>query len=102
MEKTSRQITVWQKSDERYNLDYLTPTFKSGYTSIMVWDAFTATHKLFLIAMPPSRRIAIDFVEIAYDGVLGSILDAYCCGRNSRTKPRLELRGFLKQDQEQD
>ena len=26
----------------------------------------------------------------------------YCCGRNSRTEPRLELRELLKQDQEQD
>ena len=42
----------------------------------MVWGTFIATHKLSLIAMPPSRQIAIDFVEIAYDGVLGSFLDA--------------------------
>ena len=73
--KTSRQIIVWRKSEEHYNLDCLTSTFKSGRTSIMVWDAFIATHKLPLIAMPPDRRIAIDFVEIVYDGVLGPLLD---------------------------
>ena len=74
--KTSRQITVWRKSEERYNLDCLTPTFKSECTSIMVWGSFTATHKLHLIAMPPDRRTTIDFVEIMYDGILGPFLDA--------------------------
>ena len=34
--KTLRQITKWQKNNERYNLDHLTPTFKSEHTSIMV------------------------------------------------------------------
>ena len=38
--------------------------------------AFIATHKLPLIAMPPGRRTAIDFVEIVYDGVLSPFLDA--------------------------
>ena len=47
-----------------------------GRTSIMVWGTFTATHKLPLIAMPPDRQTAIDFVEIVYDGVLGPFLDA--------------------------
>ena len=57
-------------------MDCLTPTFKSGRTSIMVWGAFTSTYKLPLIAMPPNRRTAINFVEIVYDGVLGPFLDA--------------------------
>ena len=72
----SRQITVWRKSEERYNLDCLTPTFKLRCTSIMVWGAFTAIHKLPLIAMPLDRRTAIDFVEIVCDGVLGPFLNA--------------------------
>ena len=76
VKKTSQQITVWRKIDERYNVEFLSPTFKSGHTSIMVWSAFTATPKLPLIAMLPCRRTAIDFVEIAYDGVLGPFLDA--------------------------
>ena len=67
---------MWRKSDECYNLDCLTPTFKLGRTSIMVWGAFTATHKLPLIVMPPGRQTAIDFVKIVYDGVLGPFLDA--------------------------
>ena len=73
--KTLQQITVWQKSNECYNLDCLTSTFKSRRTSIMVWGAFTATHKLPLIAMPPGRQTTIDFVEIVYDGVLGPFFD---------------------------
>jgi hypothetical protein len=40
----------------------------------MIWGGFTATHKLSLICMPPNRHIAIDYVEIVYDGVLGSFL----------------------------
>ena len=53
--KNLRQIKVWRKSDERYKSDCLTPTFKSGRTSVMIWGAFIATHKLPLIAMPPGR-----------------------------------------------
>jgi hypothetical protein len=64
--KFSRQILVWQKSDERYKL---------GRTSIMIWGGFTATYKLSLIHMPPNRRIDVDYVEIVYDGVLGSFLE---------------------------
>ena len=33
---------------------------------------------------------------------LSSALLSNCCERNFRTEPRLELRGLLKQDQEQD
>ena len=54
--KTLRQITVWQKSDECYNLDCSIPTFKSGRTSIIVWGAFPAIHKLLLIAMHYASR----------------------------------------------
>jgi hypothetical protein len=50
--------------------------FQVGTTSFMIWRAFTATHKLLFIFMPPGRRTAIDFVQIIYDGILGSFLDA--------------------------
>jgi hypothetical protein len=73
--KSSRQILVWQKNDECYKLDCFTPTFKSERTSIMIWGRFTATHKLSLICMVPYRRIAVDYVEIVYDGVLVSFLE---------------------------
>jgi hypothetical protein len=67
VDKSYHQILVWQKSDECYKLDCLTPTFKSRRTSIMIRGGFTATHKLSLIQMPPNRRTAIDYVEIVYD-----------------------------------
>jgi hypothetical protein len=72
--KSSCQILVWQKSDECYKLDCLTPIFKLGRTSIVIWGGFTAINKLSLIHMPPNRPNTIDYVEIVYDGVLGSFL----------------------------
>jgi hypothetical protein len=74
--KNSRQITMWRKSDERFKLNCLTATFKLGRTSVMIWEAFTATHKLPLIVMPLGRRTDVDFVQIVYNGVLGLFLDA--------------------------
>jgi ABC-type uncharacterized transport system ATPase subunit len=38
----------------------------------MIWGGFTTTHKLSLICMPPNRCIVVDYVEIVYDGMLGS------------------------------
>jgi transposase len=72
--KNSRHILVWRKNDERFKLDCLAPSFKSGRSSIMVWGAFTATQKIPLVRMPPGRRTAVDFVEIVYDGCLGPFL----------------------------
>jgi hypothetical protein len=66
--KSSCQLLMWQKSDERYRLDCLIPTFKTRRTSILIWGGFTATHKLSLIFMPPNRRTTVDYVEIVYDG----------------------------------
>jgi transposase len=40
----------------------------------MIWGGFTATYKLSLIQMPPNRCTSVDYVEIVYDGVLGSFL----------------------------
>ena len=42
----------------------------------MIWGAFTATHKLPLIVIPPHRHTAVDFVQIVYDGLLSLFLDA--------------------------
>lgn len=38
--KQSRQIRVWRKAGERFNTECLTPTFKSGRQSVMVWACF--------------------------------------------------------------
>lgn len=38
--KQSRQIRVWRHTGERFNTECLTPTFKSGRKSVMVWGCF--------------------------------------------------------------
>ncbi|EXX68552.1 IS630 family transposase [Rhizophagus irregularis DAOM 181602=DAOM 197198] len=38
--KQSRQIRVWRHTGERFNIECLTPTFKSGRKSVMVWECF--------------------------------------------------------------
>jgi hypothetical protein len=38
--KSSKQIQVWHKTDEKYQKKNLLPTFKSGRTSTMVWGFF--------------------------------------------------------------
>ncbi|EXX73986.1 IS630 family transposase [Rhizophagus irregularis DAOM 181602=DAOM 197198] len=38
--KQSRQIRVWRHTGERFNTKCLTPTFKSGRKSVMVWGCF--------------------------------------------------------------
>ena len=43
----------------------------------MIWKGFLATHKLSLIRIPSNRRIAVDYVEIVYDGVLDSFLEEH-------------------------
>jgi hypothetical protein len=67
---------VWQKSDERFILHYVTPTFKLGHTSVMICEAFPATYKLPLIVMPLGRHTVVNFIQIIYDGILGPFLDA--------------------------
>jgi hypothetical protein len=41
----------------------------------MIWRGFIATYKLSLIRMPPNRHTVVDYVEIVYNGVLGSFLE---------------------------
>jgi transposase len=43
--KQSRQIRVWRRSGERYDAECLTPTFKSGRRSVMVWGCFVGEIK---------------------------------------------------------
>jgi hypothetical protein len=41
----------------------------------MICGGFITTHKLSLIPMLPDRRTIVDYVEIVFDGVLGSFLE---------------------------
>jgi len=43
--KQSRQIRVWRYTGERYDVECLTPTFKSGRRSLMVWGCFVGEIK---------------------------------------------------------
>ena len=68
--KKSRQIRMWWKAYEKYNWDCITPSFKSGHSSVMVWGAFTSFDKSPLVTIPLDKRSSSDFVTIVYEGVL--------------------------------
>ena len=68
--KNSRQIRVWRKAYEKYNWDYIAPSFKSGRSSLMVWGAFIGFDKSPLVTIPSDKRSSGDFVTIVYEGVL--------------------------------
>jgi transposase len=38
--KNTQQVRIWRSSSERYNTACITPSFKSGRTSVMVWGCF--------------------------------------------------------------
>lgn len=68
--KRSRQVKVWRRPYERYSMDCIAPTFKSGRTSVMIWGAFSGFDKCPIIVMPPYKRTSEDFVNIVYEGRL--------------------------------
>jgi hypothetical protein len=68
--KSLRQVRVWRKMNEKYNMDCVAPTFKSGRTSVMVWGAFTGFDKSPLVMSPSDKRSSSDFVSIVYEGAL--------------------------------
>lgn len=71
--KNSRQIRVWRRTFERYHIDCLASTFKSGRTSIMVWGAFCGDmEKCKLILIPKDKRTAADYVEYVYENALSA------------------------------
>jgi hypothetical protein len=68
--KHSRLIRVWRQAYERYSMDCLVPTFKSGRISVMVWGGFSGYDKSPIVIIPSDRRSAVDFVDIVYEGTL--------------------------------
>jgi hypothetical protein len=60
---------VWRRHSSKKNLaNCVTPTFKSGRTSYMIWAAFAGNQKSKIVFMPKDRRKASDFVELVYNG----------------------------------
>ena len=55
---------------EQYSSSCIVPTFKSGWTSLMIWGGFGRKYILELIFLPKNRHKAIDFVELVYDNQL--------------------------------
>jgi hypothetical protein len=68
--KISRQVVVWRKPKDKYKKEYLTPTFKSGQTSTMVWGAFFGATRAPLTIIPPGQQKAAQFIKNVYEKAL--------------------------------
>jgi hypothetical protein len=68
--KRSRPVKVWRKSHERFSLNCLAPSFKSGPSLVMVWGAFTGFDKCPLVIIPPDRWKGRDFVDVVVESCL--------------------------------
>ena len=66
----SHETLVWRTTSQKFHPQCLTPTFKYGRMSIMVWGAITATSKCFLILIPYRQRTNMDFMEIVCEARL--------------------------------
>lgn len=104
--KNFRQVLVWRTAYERYDNNCLTPTFKSGRTSVMIWGAFAGSQQSELVFIPKDQRTAKDFIELVYDGELlrflgsisGGILmeDGAPVHRSKASKKWRELQSITK------
>ena len=56
LRKHSHAPLVWHWSEEEYNKRCIVPTFKSGRTSIMVWDCIAYNLKGSLIFILKDKR----------------------------------------------
>jgi transposase len=72
--KQSRQVMVWRRPGERYSQNCLSPTFKSGRQSLMVWGCIAHGRLGPLIRMPKGRQKGVDYIDVVLDGPL---LDFY-------------------------
>ena len=66
--KAFRRVLVWRTANEKYYPECLTPTFKSGRTSVMIYACFAGSEKSTLVFMPKGERTAVDFVRLCYEG----------------------------------
>ena len=67
LEKTLNKFMFGEMHMSAIHQVCIDPTFKSGRTSLMIWDAFAGGKKSQLVFMPKDRRSAKDFVEVVYN-----------------------------------
>ena len=68
--KGSKVVWVWRKPGERYSNKCLTPTFKSGRQSLMIWGCMAHGRLGPLICIPKEERTGGDYVRLVLSGPL--------------------------------
>ena len=66
--KGSKVVWVWRKPGERYNQKCITPTFKSGRQSLMIWGCITHGRLGPLIQIPKDEKTGVDYVKLVLSG----------------------------------
>jgi transposase len=74
LEKGSSVVWVWRRPGERYLDKCLTPTFKSGRQSLMIWGCIAYGRIGPLIRIPKDQKTGADYVDLVLGGPL---LDIY-------------------------
>jgi transposase len=68
--KNSRQVHVWRKPSERFDSSCLTPSFKSGRQTVMVWGCFMWGKRGPLVIMPKGSINGAKYVEVMEEAML--------------------------------
>jgi transposase len=68
--KNPRAVWVLRTSEEKYHTDCLTPVFKSGRSSIMVWGCFTGNRLGSLLAFEKGGISSREYIQTLKDGLL--------------------------------
>ena len=71
--KGSKVVWVWRKPGERYLEKCLTPTFKSGRQSLMIWGCMAHGRLGPLIRIPKDQKNGADYVKLVLGGPLWDI-----------------------------
>jgi hypothetical protein len=68
--KNSRQVRVWRSEGERFNSSCLTPSFKSGRQTVMVWGCFMWGKCGPLIILPKGSINGANYVVVMEEAML--------------------------------
>lgn len=68
--KNSYQIRVWRPSSQRYDPSCLTPSFKSGRQSVMVWGCFMWNKRGPLVILPKGSLNGMNYVAVMEEAML--------------------------------